>query len=104
MAARHCMVRDSSDPAGFVSASRCSTLGTCRTVALVGYARTPMEIPATRAANATAAEGTIHFFGDDVLSTAKMTPPTIAPSTSPITVLLFSAYTSARRFTPPADR
>ena len=48
-------------------------------------------VPPTRMAAAAASDGTNHLLRDFVLMVAKMTPPTIAPSTTPISVLLFSA-------------
>jgi hypothetical protein len=50
-----------------------------------------MVIPTTRTANVAAIEGAIHLFRERAPRAKKMTAATIAPSTSPITVLLFCA-------------
>src|SRR4030088_1198346 len=102
MAARHCIVRDSSEPAELVRARRCSTVGTYLPTAVAGNTLIPATTPATATANAPARARVVHFLFDPGVNKAKVTDPTTAPSTRPTVLLLFCAYTRAREFTPAA--
>src|SRR5712671_2775701 len=104
MAARHCIVRDSSLPAGLLSARRWRTVGTYLTAADVGNALMPAETPVTTTASVPARASAVHFFLDPAASRAKMMDPTTTPKTRPITVLLFCANTRASEFTPATAR
>jgi hypothetical protein len=85
------MVRDSSLPTRLVDARRRNTGGAIRVKEPAGNVLIPASITIMIASSVVAAAGASHRRSDFLWSVAKIVDPAIAPRTTPMMLLLFSA-------------